>query len=142
MSKAPLGFHIHLIRSPPSIGEVLAPSIRRECSSSSISQSLKSLIKRTSQILLPLPSALAKKLLHESPYQWQYHTTLGMPIVKVDPHTTHPAKTSLYSATQQQTDNFSCDIHETNKAKVQWQSISSSTRIPCLETKLESNEHI
>ena len=61
MSKTPLGFNFHLVWSPASIGGVLASKIRRKCSPSSISQSLKSLIKRTSQILLSSAPCLSKE---------------------------------------------------------------------------------
>ena len=61
MSNSSLGFDFHLIRSPTSIGGVLAPNIRRKCSPSSISQSLNSRIKQTPQILLSSTPCLDKE---------------------------------------------------------------------------------
>ena len=58
MSNSPLGFNFHLIRSPTSRGGVLATNIRRKCSPSSISHSIKISNKMNipnSPILRPLP---------------------------------------------------------------------------------------
>ena len=77
MSKTPLGFNFHLIWSPTSIGGVLAPNMRRKCSPSSISHSLKSLIKRTFQILLSSTPYLSKEASTETSLSMAIPYSLG-----------------------------------------------------------------
>ena len=77
MSKSPLGFNFHFIRSPTSIGWVLAPNIWRKCSPSTISQSLNSRIKWTSQIFLSFAPCLDKEASIETSLSMAITYSLG-----------------------------------------------------------------